>query len=59
MPKQFLKGFFAVFLILSGLFAGAIFLVDPYYRYHGPVAGLPLWLTDGRYQAVGSRTPGL
>lgn len=54
MPKQFLKGFFAVFLILSGLFAGAIFLVDPYYRYHGPVAGLPLWLTDGRYQAVGA-----
>lgn len=54
MPKRFLRLFFAVFLALTALFAGTIYVVDPYYHYHGPVAGLPLWLQDGRYQNVGA-----
>ena len=54
MPKRFLRLFFAAFLALTALFAGTIYVVDPYYHYHGPVAGLPLWLQDGRYQNVGA-----
>lgn len=54
VPKRFLRLFFAVFLALTALFAGTIYVVDPYYHYHGPVAGLPLWLQDGRYQNVGA-----
>lgn len=54
MPKRFLTVFFAVFLSLTALFAGTVFLVDPYYHYHAPVAGLPLWLNDGRYQSAGA-----
>ena len=54
MPRRFLLTFFAVFLSLTAIFAGVTALADPYYHYHGPIAGLPLWLEDGRYQSVGA-----
>lgn len=53
MFRGFLRAFFLCFLLLTVLFAGAVAVVDPYYRYHPPVAGLPLRLVDGRYQNPG------
>lgn len=54
MEKRFLQGFFAVFLVLTLLFAGVVYVVDPWYHYHGPWGNLPLCLRDGRYQNDGA-----
>lgn len=53
MGRRFLCVFFAVFILLTGLFAGSIFAIDPYYHYHEPIAGLPLRLRVGQYQNSG------
>lgn len=54
MPRRFLALFFAVFLSLTALFAGTVYVVDPFYHFHGPIAGLPLCLRNPRYQAPGA-----
>lgn len=54
MEKRFLQRFFACFLGLTLLFAGLVWVVDPWYHFHGPLAGLPLCLRNGRYQNDGA-----
>lgn len=54
MEKRFLRRFFAVFLTLTLLFAGVVWVVDPWYHFHGPWGDLPLCLRDGRYQNEGA-----
>ena len=54
MEKRFLQRFFACFLGLTLLFAGVVWVVDPWYHFHGPLAGLPLCLRNGRYQNDGA-----
>ena len=54
MPRRFLALFFAVFFALTALFAGTVYVLDPYYHFHGPVLGMPLWLRYPRYQSPGA-----
>ncbi len=54
MPRRFLALFFALFLSLTALFAGVVYVVDPFYHFHGPMAGLPLCLRNPRYQTPGA-----
>ncbi len=53
MNRRFLTCFFAGALSLLLLFAGIVWVVDPWYHFHGPAQGLPLCLRDGRYQNDG------
>ena len=53
MSRRFVRAFFISFLLLTFCFVGVVAVVDPYYRYHAPVAGLPLRLVDGRHQNPG------
>ena len=54
MPRRFLALFFAVFFALTALMAGTVDVLDPYYHFHGPVLGMPLWLRYPRYQSPGA-----
>lgn len=51
---RFIAIFFSVLLFLLLLFAGVMFVVDPYYQYHKPWGNLPLRLEEGRYQNAGA-----
>lgn len=53
MGKRFLAVFFCVLALLSALFAGTVYVVDPYYQYHAPWGDLPMRLHNGRYQNAG------
>ncbi|MBR5533309.1 MAG: hypothetical protein IKU62_00465 [Ruminiclostridium sp.] len=53
MNRRFLACFCGAALVLSLLFAGVVWVVDPWYHFHGPAVGLPLTLRDGRYQNEG------
>jgi len=54
MGKRFLAVFFCALFLLTALFAGTVYVVDPYYQYHAPWGDLPVRLNDGRYQNAGT-----
>lgn len=53
MARRFLLCFCSLLVVLLSLFAGCVWLVDPWYYYHGPLLDLPLCLREGRYQNNG------
>lgn len=50
MEKRFIRIFAVTLVLLLGLYAGVVAVIDPMYHYHPPILGLPLHLDDGRYQ---------
>ncbi len=51
--KRYTAVFIAALLAMLTLFAGAVFVADPYYQYHEPWGGQPVRLVNGRYQNAG------